>query len=406
MANLTKIPPRYTTNIFKGGKKKYLKLAAEWMADNGGKIGGFTKEHGYLKGKNASDKMTVFGISSKGTLLDKIQSLGLKQEAEVRRKERIADQTGNVETFDWKNKPKGFDGHHRRMIALYAPFYEGLNNKDKLELTQWFIDEGFPLGDAKENLALLSEEDHTGAEDSIHKWMRENNIQVRPGKPGESNFVFSKDGKIDFVRGGSDLGSSKAKEGTALMPNLSHLSLNERLYPAAAYLENVQQPVEEQLAKYTANTNPANQTNSLDPNATYERSVKPPTLDEVKRMRRLGQVWDRKLQTFVPKTKAIPGTHFNRNMNLASKGAETVLRELPGSREVIIGAETGMALSKGDVTGAGIAALKGNTDPTGSISTIEPLNQRHPYKAIGRDIKIDNITDTLAQMNSDGFGAI
>ena len=49
MTKLAKIPPRYTTNIFKGGKKKYLKLAAEWMAANGGKIGGFTKKHGYLK---------------------------------------------------------------------------------------------------------------------------------------------------------------------------------------------------------------------------------------------------------------------------------------------------------------------------------------------------------------------
>lgn len=388
MTKLAKIPPRYTTNIFKGGKKKYLKLAAEWMAANGGKIGGFTKKHGYLKGKNASDKMTVFGISSKGTLLDKIQSLGLKQEAEVRRKQRIEDQTGNVETFDWKNKPKGFDGHHRRMVALYAPFYEGLNNNDKLELTQWFIDEGFPLGDAKDNLALLLEDDHTGAEDSIHKWMRENNIQVRPGKPGESNFVFGKDGKIDFVRGGSDLGSSKAKEGTALMPNLSHLSLNERLYPAAAYLENVQIPVEEQLAKYTANTNPANQTNSLDPNATYERSVKPPTLDEVKRMRRLGQVWDKKLQTFVPKTKAIPGTHFNRNMNLAAEGSKMVLNELPISKEIIAGAKTAKAVGEGNLSAAALYA----TGATGGVSTtIEPLNQRHPYKAIGRDIKLDNL---------------
>jgi len=387
MANLAKIPPRYTTNIFKGGKKKYLKLAAEWMADNGGKIGGFTKEHGYLKGKNASDKMTVFGISSKGTLLDKIQSLGLKQEAEVRRKERIADQTGNVKTFDWKNKPKGFDGHHKRMVALYAPFYEGLKNKDKLELTQWFIDEGFPLGDAEDNLALLLEDDHTGAEDSIHKWMRENNIQVRPGKPGESNFVFGKDGELDFVRGGSDLGSSKAKEGSAIMPNFKHLSLNERLYPIGAYLENVQKPVEEQLAKYTANANPANQTNSLDPNAS-NITVKPPSNKEINQMKKLGQVWDPQTGSFVSKTKAIPGTHFNRNMNLAAEGSKMVLNELPISKEIIAGAKTAKAVGEGNLSAAALYA----TGATGGVSTtIEPLNQRHPYKAIGRDIKLDNL---------------
>ena len=351
MSNLAKIPPRYTTNIFKGGKKKYLKLAAEWMKKNGGKIGGFTKVHGYLKGKNASDKMTVFGISSKGTLLDKLQSLGLKQEAEVRRKQRIAEQTGEVEKFDWKNKPKGFDGHHRRMVALYAPFYEGLNDKEKKELTQWFIEEGFPLGDAKENLALLLEDDHTGAEDSIHKWMRENNIQVRPGKPGESNFVFGKDGKIDFVRGGSDLGSSKAKEGTALMPNLSHLSLNERLYPAAAYLENVQIPVEEQLSKYTAKTN-------LDKKH-----------DEMMEAYNRGQESDANFKT-----------GSQELLENIQGGAQTLWNNTVGQIPLVATAKAGFHAGKGEYG----QALSSYLNMEGT--TIEPLAKRSEYKAIQADV--------------------
>ena len=179
------------------------------------------------------------------------------------------------------------------------------------------------------------------------------------------------------------------------MPNLSHLSLNERLYPAAAYLENVQQPVEEQLAKYTANTNPANQTNSLDPNATYERSVKPPTLDEVKRMRKLGQVWDRKLQTFVPKNQAVTGTHFNRNMNLLSKGSEMVLNELPGSKEVIGAARTAIDLGKGDFVSAASNIIGSTSTTTGPF--------RSEYKAIGRDIKLDKATQTFTDLAVKGF---
>ena len=145
------------------------------------------------------------------------------------------------------------------------------------------------------------------------------------------------------------------------------------------------------------NYNPANQTHSLDPNASYERSVKPPNLEEVKRMRRLGQVWDRKLQTFVPKNQAVTGTHFNRNMNLLSKGSEMVLNELPGSKEVIGAAKTAIDLGKGDFVSAASNIIGSTSTTTGPF--------RSEYKAIGRDIKLDNITDTLVKVGSNGFAA-
>lgn len=415
------LPTRYASNLFKGSEKKYRELSAKWLAEKG-TMAGFTAANGYFR-KSVDGQVSVFGPNTnkplEGTLVNKVQNFLTSKKTKSTRiqrtKEQSPDAESGVELYDWNKKPKGFDAHHIRMLALYAPFYEGLKDKEKKELTQWFIDEGFPIGDAKENLKLMKEGDHRGARESIHAWMKDNNIEVRPGKPGESNFVWSKDGKLEMVRGGSDaMTISNRDPGKAIMPNLSHMTINER-YPAIVnYIKYVQGGVDEQLAKYpkydhsgklVEKADPANQTNSLDPNAS-NITVKPPSRKEINRMKKLGQVWDSETGSFVSQTKAIPGTHFNRNMNLASKGAETVLRELPGSREVIIGAETGMALSRGDVTGAAITALKGNTDPTGSISTIEPLNQRHPYKAIGRDIKLDDITDTLVKVRSDGFGAI
>lgn len=143
------------------------------------------------------------------------------------------------------------------------------------------------------------------------------------------------------------------------------------------------------------NYNPANQTHSLDPNASYERSVKPPNLEEVKRMRRLGQVWDRKLQTFVPKNQAVTGTHFNRNMNLLSKGSEMVLNELPGSKEVIGAAKTAIDLGKGDFVSAASNIIGSTSTTTGPF--------RSEYKAIGRDIKLDPVTSTFTELRSKGF---
>ena len=105
-------------------------------------------------------------------------------------------------------------------------------------------------------------------------------------------------------------------------------------------------------------------------------------------MKKLGQVWDSETGSFVSRIQAIPGTHFNRNMNLVAEGSKMVLNELPISKEIIAGAKTAKAVGEGNLSAAALYA----TGATGGVSTtIEPLNQRHPYKAIGRDIKLDNL---------------
>jgi len=108
--------------------------------------------------------------------------------------------------------PKGSDlqEHHKRVISVYEPFFEGLNEKETKELAQWFVDEGFPLGNVKENLEGLTIPEH----EDIHKWLKQNYIQSETGKP---------------------------------LMSFKGMSLNERLPAALMYLENVQPAVDEQL---------------------------------------------------------------------------------------------------------------------------------------------------------------
>ena len=152
----------------------------------------------------------------------------------------------NVDKWDKKTDAvKGLEAHHKRGVKMYAPFYEGLNDKQAQELTQWFVDEGVPLGDAKSNLVNLPKDLHVG-EEGIHTWMKENNIQVLPDKTGKGNFIKINKGKNagkSFVKGSPGSGVR------AVMPSVKHLSLNERLPAIATWLKYVQEPVDTKLAE-------------------------------------------------------------------------------------------------------------------------------------------------------------
>ena len=149
----------------------------------------------------------------------------------------------NVEKWDSKiDAVKGTEAHHKRMVKMYAPFYEGLNEKQAKELTQWFVDEGVPLGDAKSNLKNLSPKVHK----EIHKWMQENNIQVKPDKTGKGNFVTLDKGPYKgtkFVKGSVD-GAVKA-----VMPSFKELPINARFPLIANWLKYVQDPVDTKLSE-------------------------------------------------------------------------------------------------------------------------------------------------------------
>lgn len=109
----------------------------------------------------------------------------------------------------------GLEEHHQRVMSVYAPFFEGLNPEDQKELAEWFVAEGAPLGNVKENLIALPPDQHA----KVHGWLKDNYIQSKTGKP---------------------------------LINLKNLSLNERFVPALTYLEHVQPAIDQQTANITA----------------------------------------------------------------------------------------------------------------------------------------------------------
>ena len=74
----------------------------------------------------------------------------LNKEVTGRRANAIKLQTSTSDQVTpWdpkKDVPEGLEGHHIRAVKQYEPFYKGLNEKEAAELTQWFVDEGVPLG--------------------------------------------------------------------------------------------------------------------------------------------------------------------------------------------------------------------------------------------------------------------
>lgn len=109
-------------------------------------------------------------------------------------------------------KGSGLEEHHKRIVTVYAPFFEGLNPKETKELAQWFVDEGFPLGNVEENLEAAKKVEHS----AIHEWTTNNFIEPKTGKP---------------------------------LLNFKNYTLNERLVPALTFLEQVQPAVDEKLAE-------------------------------------------------------------------------------------------------------------------------------------------------------------
>jgi hypothetical protein len=138
-----------------------------------------------------------------------------RAKATVKRQEAAATQTVGKDVYG-KNvvtqKGSGLHEHHKRIVSVYAPFFEGLNPKETKELAQWFDDEGFPLGNVEKNLEAATKIEH----DAIHTWARDNLIEPKTGKP---------------------------------LLNFKNYTLNERFVPALIFLEQVQPAVDEKLSE-------------------------------------------------------------------------------------------------------------------------------------------------------------
>lgn len=73
-------------------------------------------------------------------------------------------------------KVSGFDQHHKRMVMLYRPLYEGLSDADALELSKYAAAQGMPLGDVEGNYELLST-GRGGQHDQIHRYMEQQGMR-------------------------------------------------------------------------------------------------------------------------------------------------------------------------------------------------------------------------------------
>ena len=112
-------------------------------------------------------------------------SLPTVTDAEKIRAAELVKQTskkGGVKKVTYGRGARGLKAamqdHHIRFRTLFQPFYEGLNEKDAKELTEWFVQGKSPLGNVLENLEGVDADLHEELDRSIHQWAKENQIQV------------------------------------------------------------------------------------------------------------------------------------------------------------------------------------------------------------------------------------
>jgi len=112
-------------------------------------------------------------------------SLPTVTDAEKIRAAKLLQQTskaGGVKKVTYGRGARGLkeamQDHHIRFRTLFQPFYEGLNEKDAKELTEWFVQGKSPLGNVLENLEGVDADLHEELDRSIHQWAKENQIQV------------------------------------------------------------------------------------------------------------------------------------------------------------------------------------------------------------------------------------
>jgi hypothetical protein len=183
----------------------FFRNVEQWLKDNPGKsLAEWRKEVGYTgpalkkRGRAGEIRVSYKGKSADVAVIRTANEIMQRAGADAYGKGIVAP------------KGSGLEEHHKRVISVYQPFFEGLNNKEKRELAQWFVDEGAPLGNAEQNLTALTKTEHK----AIHDWMKENYIQAT-GKP---------------------------------LLSFKDVPLNERLPAAVMFLENVQPAIDEQLS--------------------------------------------------------------------------------------------------------------------------------------------------------------
>ena len=85
-----------------------------------------------------------------------------------------AVQRGDAPRYRPPSAP-GMDRHHKRMIMLYKPLFEGLSEADALALSKHAAAQGMDLGDVDANFEYLTKDSHN----KIHRYMERQGMRPR-----------------------------------------------------------------------------------------------------------------------------------------------------------------------------------------------------------------------------------
>lgn len=140
----------------------------------------------------------------KGGVLQGIKSQTSKQNRNVRqggkRTRLLEEQQVGKKTFPTVPKGSGLEAHHKRMIQLYSPLFEGLSEADKLKLATRFVEMGMPLGDKLENVDILPKGPHK----AVHNFIEDITGKLKEfpdfGKTLEDRIFHAKNFYKDIVQ--------------------------------------------------------------------------------------------------------------------------------------------------------------------------------------------------------------
>lgn len=137
---------------------------------------------GYPEGMSAETYKIEF---DKGSVKrkDRVGRREQRAKAEAKRGGSTAVQTVGTDVYGKGivnvGKDPAFQEHHKRIVKVYEPFFEGLDTKEAKDLAEWFATRNQGLGNTLENLVKLPIPVH----ESIHQWAQDNFIQPKNGKP-------------------------------------------------------------------------------------------------------------------------------------------------------------------------------------------------------------------------------
>tara|TARA_R100000742_G_scaffold4261_1_gene1539 strand:- start:48 stop:1409 length:1362 start_codon:yes stop_codon:yes gene_type:complete len=222
------------------------------------------------------------------------------------------------------------EAHHRRMLQMYRPFFEGLSTKDRAELADFAFNSKYALGNDLSNRALLSEPFHK----KIHDFMRERGYQVS---------------------------SKKIKAGYKYpgVPELGN-TIESRKNAISHFFENVQDPIERKLNEILWEQNDA---------------IKPPTQKELDYVADWFNDNERVAEIRANRLKPdVETTELGRPLG----GIGNKIQVGGGLRRADQALLLGTNIATGNIAGAGVQA--------GTIAATEAMKTRVVQKAFAKQV--------------------